>query len=239
MVSDFYQGSVMPHIDGSNRLVSGPDLRVLIVEDHPLMRRAMAGVIDDQPRLQVCGEADTVDEALQLLKTSRPQVVIVDLGLSGGHGIELIGRIRSHSQHIKVLVVSAQDERLYAERCLRAGASGYLHKREAADRLIDALHRVVEGEVYLSEAMANQLLSLMVRRNGTAPDADPITTLSNRELGVFEMIGQGLATKEIAAQLDLSTKTIETHRENIKRKLGLPKTNDLMRRAVEWVLENR
>lgn len=227
----------MSRLDASGRLGIESSLRVLIVEDHPLMRRAMSGIIAEQSGFHVCGEADSVDDAWRQLKESRPQVVVVDLGLSHGHGMGLIEQIRSHCKHTKILVVSAQDERLYAERCLRAGASGYLNKKEAADRLVEALRRVAEGEVYLSSAMANQLLHTMVR--GDRPDTDPIATLSNRELEVFQMIGQGLSTKEIAAQLDLSGKTIETHRENIKRKLDLPRTNDLMRRAVEWVLENR
>jgi DNA-binding NarL/FixJ family response regulator len=226
----------MPHAASSGRSPNGTGLRVLIVEDHPLMRRAMMELIGSQPGFQVCGEADSVNEALQTLKRENPHVVIVDLGLNRGHGIELIEQIRSQAEWTRILVVSAQDEQIYAERCLRAGAVGYLNKKKTADQLLDALRQVAAGEIYLSSNVSNQLLNSMVR--GNREHSDPILALSNRELEVFEMIGRGLATKEIAAQLDLSSKTIETHRDNIKRKLDLQKSSDLMRRAVEWVLQN-
>jgi DNA-binding NarL/FixJ family response regulator len=226
----------MPHAASSGRSPNGTGLRVLIVEDHPLMRRAMMELIGSQPGFQICGEADSVNEALQTLKRENPHVVIVDLGLNRGHGIELIEQIRSQAEWTRILVVSAQDEQIYAERCLRAGAVGYLNKKKTADQLLDALRQVAAGEIYLSSNVSNQLLNSMVR--GNREHSDPILALSNRELEVFEMIGRGLATKEIAAQLDLSSKTIETHRDNIKRKLDLQKSSDLMRRAVEWVLQN-
>jgi DNA-binding NarL/FixJ family response regulator len=226
----------MPHAASSGRSPNGTGLRVLIVEDHPLMRRAMMELIGSQPGFQVCGEADSVNEALQTLKRENPHVVIVDLGLNRGHGIELIEQIRSQAEWTRILVVSAQDEQIYAERCLRAGAVGYLNKKKTAEQLLDALRQVAAGEIYLSSNVSNQLLNSMVR--GNREHSDPILALSNRELEVFEMIGRGLATKEIAAQLDLSSKTIETHRDNIKRKLDLQKSSDLMRRAVEWVLQN-
>jgi len=226
----------MVHIDAAGRLSVRDEVRVLVVEDHPVVRRGMVEVINEQDDLHVCGETDSMPEAMRLLNETSPRVVLVDLGLSSGHGIELIEMIRERCPHVKILVVSAQDERLYAERCLRAGAAGYIGKQEATDRLVDAIRQVIAGEVSLSKNMANQLLHTMV--GGNELRTDPISTLTNRELEVYEMIGRGLTTRQIADQLVLSPKTVESHREKIKIKLDLANTNELMRHAVEWVLQN-
>lgn len=211
--------------------------RVLIVDDHPIVRRGMAVLVGEQPDMEVCGEADGVDDALRLVKQTRPNVVIVDLSLGSGHGIDLIERIHAYNPHIRMLVVSVHDEELYAERSLRAGAGGYVNKQEATDRLVHAIRRVLDGEVYLSGTMSDRLLSNIVA--GESSSDNPIDALSNRELEVFELIGSGLMTKQIAAQLDLSPKTVETHREKIKAKLNLATTTELTRHAVQWVLESR
>jgi len=226
----------MGHINSVGRLSVGTEIRVLLVEDHPVVRRGMAGVIREQPDLRVCGEAANMAEAMRLLREHRPHVAVVDLGLGSGHGLELIEMIREQNKRARILVVSAQDERLYAERCLRAGAAGYLGKEASAEELIAAIRRVAAGEVALSSEMSNQLLHAMV--GGAVKDVDPISTLSNRELEVFELIGNAQTTRQIAEHLVLSPKTVETHRENIKTKLGLTNTAELTRRAVEWVLKN-
>jgi len=211
--------------------------RVLIVDDHPIVRRGLTEMINQEPDLEVCGEAADTTEALQQVRERNPDVVVVDLSLKSGHGIDLIEQIKAIDERIRMIVSSMHDESLFAERVLRAGALGYLSKQEPAGKLLEAIRQVARGEIYLSPPMANRLLYAVV--GGNRLDRNPIATLSNRELEVFEMIGQGLATKQIAGKLHLSPKTIETHREKIKSKLNLSNSNELNRRAVQWVLENR
>lgn len=212
------------------------ETRVLIVDDHPFMRRGLAQTINDQPGLCVCGEAGSVAEALRIIDTARPQLAVVDISLGEESGIELIQAIRQKWPEIKVLVSSMHDETLFAERALRAGALGYVNKGEPPDIFIAALLRVNSGQISLSERMTNRMLD-QVLTDKTEQMRSPIETLSNRELEVFEMIGKGLATKQIAAKLGLSPKTIETYREHIKQKLNLANSTELTRSAVQWVLE--
>ncbi len=211
--------------------------RVLIVDDHPVVRDGLGELIAQEPDLEVCGEAAEAAEALRLVESVRPHVVVVDLSLQSGHGIELIEQIKARDEQIKMLVWSMHDEMLFAERALRAGAVGYLNKQEATDRVVEAIHTVLRGEICLSPRMANRLLHSVV--GGEPLDQNPVANLSNRELEVFEMIGQGLATKQIARKLHLSPKTIETHREKIKTKLNLANSTELSHRAIQWVLEKR
>ncbi len=211
--------------------------RVLIVDDHPVVRRGLAELIGDEPDLEVCGEASDAPDALRQVETKHPDVVVVDISLQAGNGIELIQQIKERDERIKTIVSSMHDESLFAERALRAGAMGYINKQEPTERVIDAIHEVLSGQVYLSARMANRLLQSVV--GGETLEQDPIGSLSNRELEVFELIGQGLTTKKIAGRLHLSPKTIETHREKIKTKLNLNNSTELSRRAVQWVLENR
>jgi DNA-binding NarL/FixJ family response regulator len=209
--------------------------RVLIVDDHPIVRRGLADLIDHQPDLEVCGEAADVAEALQVVAATQPDVVVVDLALKSGHGIELVEQIKARYDGVKMLVSSMHDEMLFAERTLRAGAMGYIAKQEPTENLLEAIHQVLRGEIYLSPRMSSRLLHHVV--GCKALEEDPIASLSNRELEVFEMIGQGLTIQQIAAKLQLSPKTIETHREKIKQKLNLKSSTELNRRAVQWVLE--
>jgi DNA-binding NarL/FixJ family response regulator len=211
--------------------------RVLIVDDHPLVRRGIAELISREADLEVCGEAADSCEALQQIKSQQPDVVVVDLSLRGGHGIELIEQVKQTGGATKMVVLSVYDEALFAERALRAGAMGYVNKQEPHDHLIDAIHEVLRGQIYLSAAMSSRLLHSVV--GGQPLNHDPIKTLSNRELEIFEMIGDGMATKKIAGKLQLSSKTIESHREKIKMKLNLSNSAELNRRAVQWVLEKR
>lgn len=211
--------------------------RVMIVDDHPVVRRGLAELIADEADLEVCGEAGDAVEALRLLETARPDVVVVDISLQAGNGIELVEQIKLRDERVKTLVSSMHDETLFAERALRAGAMGYINKQEPTERVLDAIREVLNGQVFLSTRMANRLLQSVV--GGETLDQDPIGSLSNRELEVFELIGQGLTTKKIAGRLHLSPKTIETHREKIKTKLNLTNSTELARRAVQWVLENR
>jgi DNA-binding NarL/FixJ family response regulator len=210
--------------------------RVLIVDDHPIVRRGLSEMINQEPDLEVCGEAGDVAEALEQVQQRQPDVMVVDLSLRSGHGIDLIEQVKAINESIRMLVSSMHDESLFAERALRAGALGYLSKQEPAGKLLEAIRQVARGEIFLSPTMSNRLLYAVV--GGDQLHRNPIAGLSNRELEVFEMIGQGLATKQIAGRLHLSPKTIETHREKIKSKLNLSNSNELNRRAVQWVLEN-
>ena len=208
--------------------------RILIVDDHPLVRSGFAQLIGDCPDLEVCGEAGDMAEALAQIETTRPDLAIIDLSLAGGSGLDLIERIKSQDKDILMLVASMHDETLYAERVLAAGARGYINKQEAQDSIIRAIRQVLAGRVYLSQQMTDRLLSGMVDVTGEKRDID---SLSNRELQVFELIGQGVSTSRIAEQLNLSTKTIETHQAHIKKKLGLSSAHQLTQRAIRWVME--
>ncbi|MGW8311585.1 MAG: response regulator transcription factor, partial [Thiogranum sp.] len=210
--------------------------RILIVDDHPLVRSGFVQLISDEPDLAVCGEAADEAQALQLVATTTPDLVIIDLSLAGGSGINLIERIKAHYGEVCMLVVSMHDESLFAERVLTAGALGYLNKQEAPSNIIRAIRRVLEGRVYLSDKLTERLLDSLTGM-AKAPGQSPMQRLSNRELEVFELIGRGMTTGKIADHLQLSTKTIETHRENIKKKLGLASGQELTRRAMHWLIE--
>lgn len=212
------------------------EIRVLIVDDHPFMRRGLAQTINDQPGLEVCGEAGSKAEALALMESQNPHLAVVDISLGSDNGVELIEAIKAKWPATKILVSSMHDETLFAERALRAGALGYVNKGEPPDVFISAVLRVSTGQIYLSERMTNRMLD-HVRTDKIEISRSPIETLSNRELEVFEMIGKGLATKQIAARLGLSPKTIETYREHIKQKMNLSNATELTRNAVQWVLE--
>lgn len=208
--------------------------KVLIVDDHPIVRRGLAELIAMEPDMEVCGEAADMSEALKCIETNCPDLAIIDISLKSGQSLGLIEQIKAQHENIKMLVSSVQDEMLFAERSLRAGALGYIPKDESTDKMLCAIRQVLRGEVYLTPRMTNRLMHNIA---GKPPETDPIKTLSNREVEVFEMIGQGLTTQQIAHKLQLSVKTIETHREKIKGKLDLKNSAELNRRAVQWVLE--
>jgi DNA-binding NarL/FixJ family response regulator len=211
--------------------------RILLVDDHALMRRGLADLIGDQPDLEVCGEAADTVEGMTRVASLRPDLVIVDLSLKTGHGLDLIRQLRVRDENCKILVLSMHDEKLFAERALRAGAMGYVNKEEAPAKVIDAIRQVLSGKVSLSSTMTERLLQ-RATGSGEGNVRLPSECLSDRELTVFQMIGQGLATREIAARLHLSIKTVETYREHIKAKLGLKNSAELSRHAAQWVLEN-
>ena len=210
--------------------------RIFIVDDHPLVRAGFAQLIGDCPDLEVCGEAGDMSEALGLIGKADPDLAIIDLSLSGGSGLDLIEHIKSKHKKVLMLVASMHDETLYAERVLTAGARGYVNKQEAQERIIHAIRQVLNGKVYLSESMTERLLSGMIASGGELRDIDK---LSNRELQVFELIGQGVPTGQIAKQLNLSSKTIETHQAHIKKKLALNSAHELNQRAIRWVMDQQ
>jgi DNA-binding NarL/FixJ family response regulator len=209
--------------------------RVLIVDDHPVFRRGLRELIEEESDLAVCGEAADAGEALALVRTARPHVALVDLSLKGGHGLELIEKIRERDENVRMLVCSVHPESHFAERALRAGAMGYVNKQEAVDRLIGAIRQVLRGEIYVSGPTTRRLLHSLV--GGRQSEQSPVGSLTNRELQIFEMIGQGLTAKQIARQLHLSPKTVEAHREKIKTKLNLANSVQLSYFAFQWVHE--
>ena len=210
--------------------------RVMIVDDHALIRRGLAELIAQEPDLEVCGEASDAGEALALLAKAKPDLLVVDISLGGVSGLELIKRARAKDERAKIVVSSMHDDDLYAERALRAGATGYVNKNEAPDKLVEAMQAVLRGGTFFSPAVTARLLQRAVGKQQDRP-ASYTSQLSDRELEVFEMIGQGVPTRGIAERLHLSVKTIETHREKIKAKLKLRSGVELGRAAVQWVLE--
>lgn len=209
----------------------------MIVDDHPTLRRGLMALIQDEPDLEVCGEAEQTDEAVRMVEELHPDVMLVDLSLKQGTGLELIERVKAMDKGVKMLVASMHEESLYAERVLRAGAMGYINKQETIDKLIEAIRQILRGQIYLSERMTERVLHRV--SDGEKLEDDPISRLSNRELEVFQMIGQGMTTKQIAEKLSLSPKTVETHREKIKTKLNLKNGTEVNLHAIQWVLENR
>ena len=218
-------------------LTSHRPARILIVDDHPLVREGLTTRISAQSDMEVCGEADGAADALAARKTVRPDLVIIDISLKSGHGIELVKDIKSREPKLKMLVLSAYDESLYAERALRAGALGYLNKQECREKVLDAIRTVLEGKRYLSPTMTDRMVGQAII--GAAEGGSSLVdALSDRELEVFQLIGQGLGSSDIATRLHLSVYTIDSHREKIKRKLNLRTGTELTQRAVQWVLEN-
>lgn len=214
----------------------GGPARVLVVDDHPAVREALALRIDRCRDLEVCGEADDVAAALSVVETERPDVAVIDISLKTGNGIDLIKRLKTRTSPPRMLVWSMYDETLYAERALRAGAMGYVSKEKETGEIITAIRRILEGRVYLSEAMSDRLMTRAAGR--PVEETSPSALLSDRELEVYQLIGQGLKTREIADRLHLSVHTVETHRQRIKDKLQIDNTAILSREAAQWVLEN-
>lgn len=213
-----------------------PPKRILIVDDHPSVRDGLSLRITLHADLEVCGEADSEDEAFTLVKQSTPDLVLVDISLKNGNGIELLKRIRSLDPAIKMLVVSGFQDSLYAERACRAGAMGYLNKQESSEKLIEAIRTVLAGERFLNPAISRRLINQSLGSRDKTKS--PIENLTNRELEIFRMIGEGLTSGAIAERLFLSPYTIDSHRENIKRKLDISNAAELSRAAVQWLLEN-
>lgn len=211
--------------------------RIMIVDDHPMMRSGIAAQIANEPDMEVCGEADDVEPALRMVSETSPDLIIVDLSLKSGHGIDLVKRLHERNSNAKMLVNSMYDDTVYAERALQAGAMGYLNKQSAGESLITAIRTVLAGKIYLSPEMTDRVLK---RQMGGViqPGKSPIQNLSNRELEVLTLIGQGKTTGAIADILLLSVHTIDTYREKLKMKLHLANSAELNRYAAQWVLEN-
>lgn len=218
-----------------------PDKRaakVLIVDDHPAVREALALRIAAQPDLEVCGEAADAAEALQLAEATKPDVAVIDIALKSGNGIDLIKRLRARDERFRAIVWSMYGEDLYAERALRAGAVGYISKDQATGQIIEAIRQALAGKVYLSPAMTDKLLMRTVGAGGREAQRISVERLSDRELEVLRLIGHGIKTAEIARTLHLSVKTVETYRDRIRQKLELNDGTELACYATHWVLDN-
>jgi DNA-binding NarL/FixJ family response regulator len=207
--------------------------RVLIADDHPIDRQGLRRLIEQEDDLRVCGEAETVRDAKTAIRELRPDVVVIDISLRQGDGIELVKDTRAHYPSMPLLVLSMHDEAIYAERMLSAGANGYIMKQAASDQFLLALRRVLEGGIYVSAAVSNAMIQKFAA-GWSYQSTNPIDGLSNRELQVLQMIGKGLSTREVADTLNLSVKTVESHRQRIKRKLGLGTGAQLVQYAVNW-----
>ncbi len=210
--------------------------KVLLVDDHEVVRKGLNLLITDDPGLSVCGEACNVAECLSLLKKMTPDMILTDISIGNNNGLELVKDIRQTNLNIPILVFSIHDEDLYAERALSAGANGYIMKEADSDSLLGAIHKVLDGDIYLSPAMTNRMLrKLSGNKNYVQKPVTGVDKLSDRELEVFGLIGRGLSTSKIAAKLNLSEKTIETYRAHIKEKFSLDDAAALTRAAVYWV----
>ena len=208
-------------------------IKIILVDDHPLVREGLVNLISQQPDFEVCGEAGSEPQALELIGSVQPSVAIVDISLENGSGIELIKSIKAIHPNVTVLVLSMHDESLYAERALRAGARGYIMKREAAKKVIQGIRCVLAGQLYVSDKIAAMMAEKFVDGRLTAT-ASPVEQLSNRELEVFELLGRGYNTRQIADHLHVGFKTIQAYCARIKEKLNLANVNELLREAVRW-----
>jgi len=212
--------------------------RVLVVDDHPIVRQGLALMINREPDLVVCGEAEEAMGAMHVLTSSRPDLMIVDISLTGPDGIDLLKNIRISHPSLPVLILSMHDEMIYAERALRAGANGYIMKQEATENVLVAIRRILSGEIYVSTRIANQMLKHYITGSGTLRNSS-IADLSDRELEVFRLIGEGHGTRQIAEELHISIKTVESYQAHIKEKLSLRSARELMQRAIQWNMNEK
>lgn len=208
---------------------------IILIDDHPLMRKGLARTIDSEVDLHVVDQMSSAEDALEHIEDLDPDLAVVDISLPGMSGMELIKHLQSRMPDLKTLVVSRHDETLYAERCIRAGAKGYVMKQEAGDVIVQAIRKVLNGRIFVSEEINERLLQSMAEGGRERIMQSPLEVLSDRELEVFELTGHGLSTREIAERLHLSVKTIESYRARIKDKLHLDSGNELMKHAVQWV----
>ena len=208
--------------------------KILLVDDHPMMREGLGQIIANQPDLMVCGEAENAFQALELLGKLKPDLIVADITLPDKSGLELIKDIQALHPRLPVIVISMHDEALYAERVLRAGGRGYVMKHEGGKKIMQAIREVLSGKISVSEKMSAKILEIFSGHRAEAASS-PVETLTDREFEVFRHIGEGLSTKEIAAKMCVSTKTVEVHRMNIKAKLNLKTMSELIRYAVRWV----
>ena len=209
--------------------------RVFLVDDHPVVRQGLSLLIDREPDLVVCGAADGAGPALSAMENTQIDLLVLDISLEGPDGLDLLKTIRSKHPRLPVLILSMHDELIYAERAMRAGANGYIMKQEATEKVLIAIRRILQGKVYLSDRLTNAMLQQYVR-GASAPAPSPLVSLTDRELEVFRLIGEGHGTRQIADELHLSVKTIESYQAHIKEKLALRNARELLQHAIEWAV---
>jgi DNA-binding NarL/FixJ family response regulator len=211
--------------------------KIFLVDDHPILRQGLALFINREPELVVSGEADGAASALQAIRNAVPDFVILDISLNGPDGLELLKTLRASYPNLPVLILSMHDESIYAERALRAGANGYIMKQEATEKVLTAIRQVLRGDVYLSERLTKRMLQQFI--HGSVSPRDPVATLSDRELEVYRLIGSGHGTRQIADELHVSTKTVESYQAHIKEKLSLRNARELLQHAIESSLQGK
>jgi DNA-binding NarL/FixJ family response regulator len=212
--------------------------RILVVDDHPIVRQGLALLINRETDLLVCGEAEDAMGAVHILSSAKPDVLIVDLSLTGPDGLDLLKNVRTTHPKLPVLILSMHDELIYAERALRAGANGYIMKQVATERVLVAVRRILAGEIYVSDRIANRMLKRYITGSGTTRNSS-IADLSDRELEVFRLIGEGHGTRQIAEELHISIKTVESYQAHIKDKLSLRSARELMQHAIQWNMNEK
>lgn len=225
-------------LDRSDKPAQTAKKTVLIVDDHPLLRQGLALLINQQGDMQVCGEAEEAHAAMHSVAQRRPDIMILDISLNGPDGLELLKSIRAVDPDLPILILSMHDEAIYAERALRARANGYIMKQEAAEKVLVAIRRILNGEVYLSDGMSSKMLQQYIT-GAPSMIQSRISSLSDRELEVFRLIGEGRATREIAEELHLSVKTVETYQAHIKEKLALRSGRELIQHAIQWKIHEK
>ncbi len=212
--------------------------RIMVVDDHPIVRQGLALLINRESDMLVCGEAEEATGAIHVLASSRPDVLILDISLNGPDGIDLLKTVRATHPTLPVLILSMHDESIYAERAVRAGANGYIMKQEATEKVLIALRRILSGEIYLSDRISNRILRHYITGTGSTRNSS-IGDLSDRELEVFRLIGEGHGTRQIAEELHLSIKTVESYQAHIKEKLSLRSARELMQHAIQWNMNEK
>ncbi len=211
---------------------------VFLVDDHPIVRQGLTLLINQEPDLTVCGQAEEMHSALQAIQSFRPDILIVDISLNGPDGLELLKNIRAKYSGMPVLILSMHDESIYAERALRAGANGYIMKQEATEKVLVALRRILAGEIYVSDRVGNHMLQHYIRGASPLPQSS-VAELTDRELEVFRLIGEGHGTRQIAEELHLSVKTVESYQAHIKDKLSLRSARELVQHAIQWTVSEK
>jgi DNA-binding NarL/FixJ family response regulator len=209
--------------------------RIFIVDDHPIVREGLALMMNREPDMMVCGEAEEAGSALRAMPTARPDFLILDISLSGPDGLDLLKSVRVRYPSLPVLMLSMHDESIYAERALRAGANGYIMKQEATEKVLVAIRQILTQKVYVSDRIANRMLQQYIKGSVNETQS-PIAELSDRELEVFRLIGEGHGTRKIAEELHLSVKTVESYQAHIKEKLSLKNGRELVQRAIQWTI---
>ncbi len=209
--------------------------RIFIVDDHPIVREGLSLMMNREPDMMVCGEAEEATGALRAIITAKPDFLIVDISLSGPDGLDLLKSIRARYPNLPVLILSMHDESIYAERALRAGANGYIMKQEATEKVLVAVRQILTQKVYVSDRIANRMLQRYIK-GSVSEGQSPISELSDRELEVFRLIGEGHGTRKIAEELHLSVKTVESYQAHIKEKLSLKNGRELVQRAIQWTI---